>query len=218
MSPVPGGRVQLAVASRSGGVAVGQLWMSRTEVTWDAYDVFVYRFDRADSTPAGTDAVSRPTRPYVVPGDAFGHRGHPALAMTYQGAAAFAAWLSAKTGKRYRLPTEAEWEHACRLGNTDLRQAWHVSNAQERTHPVASLAANTLGLHDMLGNVAEWVSGADDEPVAKGGSFMDDASGVNCAARKKQTPAWNATDPQLPKSQWWLTDAPFVGFRLVREP
>ncbi|MBI2402738.1 MAG: SUMF1/EgtB/PvdO family nonheme iron enzyme [Gemmatimonadetes bacterium] len=218
MLPVPGGQVQLAASGLSRSVEIGPFWMSKTEVTWDAYDVFVYALDRPDSTPGGADAVSRPTKPYVLPGEQFGHRGHPALAMTYHAAQAFAAWLSAKTGNRYRLPTEAEWEHACRLGQTGLTQAWHGDNAGERTHPVASLAASALGLHDLLGNVAGWVTGADGEPVAKGGSFGDDPRGVDCAARKKQTPAWNATDPQLPKSRWWLSDAPFVGFRLVREP
>lgn len=216
MLPVPAGRVQHAGAPHE--VAVGALWISKTEVTWDAYDTFAFGLDRPDSSARGADAVARPTRPYVLPGEQFGHRGHPAIGITYHAARSFAAWLSAKTGKRYRLPTEAEWEHACRLGRSDPSQAWHRENAGERTHPVASLAPNALGLHDMLGNVAEWVTDADGEPVAKGGAFIDDPRGVNCAAKKVQTPAWNATDPQLPKSRWWLTDAPFVGFRLVREP
>jgi formylglycine-generating enzyme required for sulfatase activity len=217
MMPVPGGWVQMA----GGRVEVAPFWMSRTEVTWDAYDVFVYRLDRRDT--AAADAVSRPSRPYVLPGDHFGHRGHPALAMTYHAAAAFAAWLSAKTGRRYRLPTEAEWELACRhaggpADSTGLAaRAWHWDNARDRTHPVGGLAPNALGLHDLLGNVAEWVAGADGGPVAKGGAFTDEAAEVACGASKRQTPAWNASDPQLPKSRWWLADAPFIGFRLVRE-
>jgi formylglycine-generating enzyme required for sulfatase activity len=207
MMPVPGARGQT-------------FWMSRTEVTWDAYDVFVFGLDRPDSAGGGVDAVSRPSRPYVVPGDRFGHRGYPALAMTYDGAAAFAAWLSARTGRRYRLPTEAEWELACRQdpapGGLETR-AWFGDNAGERTHPVGSLAPNALGLFDLLGNVAEWVTGTDGTPVAKGGAFTDPAAEVACGASKRQTPAWNASDPQLPKSRWWLVDAPFIGFRLVRE-
>jgi formylglycine-generating enzyme required for sulfatase activity len=218
MMPVPGGRVQLATSSGPRTTEVAPLWMSTTEVTWDAYDVFVYGLDDREAAPGDADAVSRPTRPYVLPGEQFGHRGYPAIGVTYHAAQAFAIWLSAKTGHRYRVPTEAEWEHACRLGRTDRAQAWHRDNARERTHPVGSQAANDVGLHDLLGNVAEWVTGTGGEAVAKGGSFIDDPGGVNCAARKKQTPAWNATDPQLPKSRWWLTDAPFVGFRLVREP
>jgi formylglycine-generating enzyme required for sulfatase activity len=143
--------------------------------------------------------------------------------MTYRGAEHFARWLSVKTGKKYRLPTEAEWEHACRADapapTADLKEhAWYWENSDDRTHAGGSRKANAFGLADLLGNVAEWVAGADGEPVAKGGSFQDEAEDVHCGARRKQTPAWNATDPQLPKSRWWLPDAPFVGFRLVREP
>jgi hypothetical protein len=70
----------------------------------------------------------------------------------------------------------------------------------------------------MLGNVAEWVRGADGRPVVKGGSYRDEAKEVHCGARQQQTPEWNANDPQFPKSRWWLLDAEFIGFRLVREP
>lgn len=218
MLPVNGGRVQLAGAESARTVEVAPFWMSKTEVPWDAYDVFAFGLDRGDSATGGADAVTRPTRPYVLPGEHFGHRGHPAIGITHHAALTFAAWLKAKTGRRYRLPTAAEWEHACRLGRSEISQAWHAGNAGERTHPVATLAPNALGLQDLLGNVAEWVTLEDGKPLAKGGSFLDDAGGVNCATSTTQTPAWNATDPQLPKSRWWLTDAPFVGFRLVREP
>lgn len=221
MMPVPGGEVQMGASVRR---AVASFWMSKTEVTWDAYDVFVYGLDRRDSTAGAADAVSRPSRPYVLPGEQFGHRGHPALAMTYHAAAAFAGWLSAKTGRRYRLPTEAEWELACRQGSPEpaaavdlAARAWYWDNANDRTHPVATLAPNRLGLHDLLGNVAEWVTAEDGAPVAKGGAFTDDTAQVACGGTRRQTPAWNASDPQLPKSRWWLADAPFIGFRLVRE-
>jgi formylglycine-generating enzyme required for sulfatase activity len=96
--------------------------------------------------------------------------------------------------------------------------AWYAGNAGEKTHPVGSRAADALGVHDLLGNAAEWVDAADDAPVVKGGAFADAAASVRCDARAAQTPAWNISDPQLPKSHWWLSDAPFVGLRLVREP
>jgi hypothetical protein len=53
--------------------------------------------------------------------------------------------------------------------------------------------------------------------VLRGGSFLDPAGEVGCAPRKFPSPAWNASDPQFPKSRWWLADAPFAGFRVVCE-
>jgi hypothetical protein len=69
----------------------------------------------------------------------------------------------------------------------------------------------------MQGNVAEWVTGRDGKPVTKGGSYLDGAEKLKVAAREPDNPAWNASDPQVPKSGWWLVDGPFVGFRVVRE-
>lgn len=224
MVPVPAGRVTLALTGEE--VAVGPFWIARTELLWDAYDVWVFGMDQGGQVASGKgeDALSRPSKPYLLPGQGFGHAGRPALAMTHLGAEQFARWLSEKTGKKYRLPTEAEWEFACRAGVAEpsgaalAEHAWYWDNSEEKTHAPGTRRPNAFGVADMLGNVAEWVPGADGEPVIKGGSYDDDAEDVSCAARRKQTVAWNATDPQLPKSRWWLPDAPFVGFRLVRDP
>lgn len=221
MMPVPAGTVQMETPDGARTVQVGEFWIGKTEVPWDLYDVFVYGLDRA-AAGDGADAVSRPTKPYVLPGEQFGHEGMPALGMTFHAAHAFARWLSARTGHSYRVPTEAEWEHACRLGLTaaaaDQPRAWHADNAGDRTHAVGTSSPDGRGVHDLLGNVAEWVRGFDADSVVKGGAFEDAPDAVSCGARRRQTPAWNATDPQLPKSRWWLPDAPFVGLRVVRDP
>jgi formylglycine-generating enzyme required for sulfatase activity len=220
MVPVPAGIVQLETPEGRRNVDVAPFWISRTEIPWDLYDVFVYGLDK-EPAPAGADAISRPTRPYVLPGEEFGHEGNPAIGMTFHAAREFAHWLSVRTGKTYRIATEAEWEHACRLaGAEQLRSsaAWHSGNAEGRTHTVATLGADELGVHDLLGNVTEWVQGVDADSVVKGGSYADAAESLTCTARRRQTPAWNATDPQLPKSRWWLPDATFVGLRIVRQP
>ncbi|HEX7119098.1 MAG TPA: formylglycine-generating enzyme family protein [Longimicrobiales bacterium] len=225
MVPVPAGRAEVRTPNGVDTVAVGPFWMSRIEVTWDVYDVWVFGLDAGGQvgTGKGADAVSRPSKPYVLPGAEFGHQGRPALAMTHHAATRFARWLSERTGRKYRLATEAEWEHACRAGAAGppdalSDHAWYRENSDGRTHPGAMRAPNAFGLYDLLGNVAEWVDGADGTPVVKGGSYADGRDAVHCDARQAQSPAWNMTDPQLPKSRWWLADAPFVGFRLVREP
>ena len=100
--------------------------------------------------------------------------------------------------------------------------AWHSGNASARTHPVATKTADGLGLFDFWGNAAEWVTttsaDGNEAPVTRGGSFRDKLETLGPGTRALQDDSWNERDPQLPKSRWWLSDGPFVGFRLVREP
>ncbi|HIE51455.1 MAG TPA: hypothetical protein EYP85_06820, partial [Armatimonadetes bacterium] len=231
MIPVPGGTYEMPDPAHPGAkrkVVLKGFWMGKTEVTWDEYDVFLYRLDEKEEKAAGkAHAVSRPTKPYGNPDRGFGHHGYPAIGITYHAAEQYCRWLSLKTGKKYRLPTEAEWEYACRAGvlpagpledRTWLDDhAWYWENSEDKTHPVAAKQPNAWGLYDMLGNAAEWCQGRDARPVVRGGSYTDPAAKVHPAARQHQTPAWNASDPQFPKSKWWLPDAPFVGFRVVCE-
>jgi sulfatase modifying factor 1 len=100
----------------------------------------------------------------------------PAVKVSWRDAVAFAEWLSGRAGSRFRLPTEAEWEHAARGGTrtarfwgADEENAARYANLKDRqeaslpgdgyavTAPVGRLAANPFGLHDMLGNASEWV-------------------------------------------------------------
>ncbi len=205
-------------------IDVQPFWIARTELLWDAYDVFAFLEPPVATT--GTDAVARPSRPYGAPDHGFGHRGYATLSVTRAAADAFCVWLSARTGRRYRLPTEAEWQRAATLAlgdgplTPDRRDtvAWHAGNSGSRAHAAATKQPDALGLYDLLGNAAEWVVPADGRLVTRGGSWRDPAERVDAGARAVQDYTWNETDPQLPKSAWWLSDGSFVGFRIVREP
>ncbi len=229
-------------------------WMGTHEVTYDQYAPFRFRsFDDDGSTTSSSDfdadAVTRPSPPYEDPGHGMPKGDHPATGMTRMNALHYARWLSEKTGRLFRLPTEAEWEYACRAGGETpfgtvegarlAEQAWFEANSGGSHHPVGSKAPNGWGLFDMSGNVAEWVGdgfladayarlpeqGEALEPragdplrgqgVVRGGAFDDPPSDLRCAARFPETPAWKRRDPQIPKSSWWNTDSPHVGFRLV---
>jgi len=222
-------------------VHVDAFWMQAHEVTWDEYRLFMFANQAGETThkDGAVDAISRPTRPYVEMSFGMGIDGYPAISMTQHAANKYAEWLSAKTGEFYRLPTEAEWEYACRAGASENPSpiddyAWYSKNSDGKYAKVAAKKPNAWGLYDMLGNVMEWTldayapykDGAQTNPwvaatqpypqVARGGSWNDPADAVSCAVRVASDASWKQQDPQLPKSIWYLTDAQWLGFRLVR--
>ncbi len=192
------------------------------------------------------DVISTPSPAYGDLSLGMGSDGFPAINMTHYAAFMFTKWLTVKTGNFYRLPTEAEWEYACRAGanehytptsNPD-RYAWHRGNSNRSYARVGTKEPNAFGLYDMLGNVAEYTidqffedyfDRLDGEPAinpmflptelypraARGGSWLDFDDAASCLHRRGSSPAWKMNDPQLPKSMWWHTNAPFVGFRIV---
>lgn len=197
------------------------IWIGKTEVTWDLYDAFALSRPDSAEQPSAADAVARPTRPYGAPDYGWGHAGFPVISVAHTAAEAFCEWLSARTGKRYRLPTELEWQRvaaAAAAGMNIADLAWHAGNAGGTTHRAGERRADALGLHDLFGNAAEWVTVDSGRPAVRGGSFRDPLDLVGPAARAVREDSWNERDPQIPQSRWWLSDAPFVGFRIVREP
>lgn len=256
MVPVPGGEFSMGTPETEAGrnpdegpvrrVKVEPFWMGKFEVTWDEYRLFMFAQqanERAGEDPA-LDAVSRPTRPYVEMSFGMGINGYPAISMTQHAANKYAEWLSAKTGHFYRLPTEAEWEYACRAGSSAAysfgadasklgEYAWFEGNANGKYEKVGTKKPNAWGLHDMHGNVMEWTLDQYDAEayskdaawtpstkpyphVVRGGSWNDPAEMLRCGARLGSDPSWKMQDPQLPKSVWYHTDAQWLGFRLVR--
>ena len=235
-------------------VTVDDFWMGQYELTWQQYELFVFRDEAsfgkltsAENLEAlAIDGVTGATSPYVEMSFGMGKEGYPAVNITQYAALRYARWLSAKTGRFYRLPTEAEWEYACRAGSDTAfsfgndasvaaQYAMFEQNSEERYAKTGSLKANPWQLYDMHGNVAEWTmdqfdptfyaSGDSDNPwnpptelyprTTRGGSWIDTVDQLRCAARRPSAGNWKERDPQIPKSLWWLTNAPFVGFRLV---
>ena len=235
-------------------VTLDAFWIGIHELTYDQFAAFRYRRLDSDLTDLegvriDVDAVSRPTPPYEDPAHGMGLGDHPATGMTQWAALQYARWLSLKTGRLYRLPTEAEWEYACRAGSTDpfsfgddperlSDYAWYTANSGDVFHEVGQRNPDAWGLFDMMGNVAEWTLDQYDEafyetlspePIqspwvrpttehprtVRGGTYGDDANELRCANRLASTLRWKRRDPQLPKSRWWNTDSPHVGFRLV---
>lgn len=236
-------------------VTVRPFWMGKCEVRWDEYDLYWIRppgYKPKTPQDKAADAVTRPTKPYADETFGHGRKDHPVLCITHHAAMEYCRWLSAKTGKTYRLPTEAEWEWACRAGTTTPyffgsdpdklgEYAWYDENADETTHKVGSKKPNPWGLYDIYGNVSEWcldhydpeyykkfpLDKASLQPVfipthrryshvVRGGSWLDYAEDCRSAARQGSSEEWLKRDPQDPKSIWWMTDADFVGFRVVR--
>ena len=140
----------------------------------------------ANNTREDIDAVSGPTPPFGAPDQGWGMGSRPAITMTHYAAQTFCQWLSLKTGRTYRLPTEAEWEYAVR-GGTDtpywfegspkkfsqegfMRGVFkadtaviatnvvYAANSGNRTQEPSRVAVNPFGLKNMLGNVMEYCS------------------------------------------------------------
>ena len=253
-------------------VEVQPFWMEEHEVTWDEFKQFALKhlmesrknLDSVADRDRTADTLANPTAVWnigVISHDNSGKPGYPASGMSIYTAQVYCKWLTTLTGRYYRLPTEAEWEYACRAGSTtaysfgddpdDLEDyAWWYMNTTEGgtvgSQKVKTKKPNAWGLYDMHGNMAEWVlehyakdtyskrkPGTFAAPVKppvttvgdKGfvdhvvrGGHCDDENPENfrSARRMSSTEKWAATDPQFPKSIWWLTDAPFVGFRVVR--
>jgi len=258
LQPIPAGRFTLGSPAGEPGrspdegpqveVALPAFWIGTHEVTWNEYEIFMFASDAAgNASKSDADAVSHPTKPYVEMSFGMGRDGFPAISMTHHAASKYCQWLSAKTGRFYRLPTEAEWEYAARAGTSTAysfgddptQLSRHAVFQADKYAKTASKQPNPWGLFDMHGNVSEWtldqyeadaytrlaagpargwwVKSSQPYPHAvRGGNWSDPAERLRSAARRGSSPDWKMLDPQLPKSVWYHTSAPWIGFRVVR--
>ena len=250
-------------------VRIEPFWIGRCEVTWAEYKVYMATCDlfkametagiRPVTADNEADAVTAPSNLYD-PTTTFSNGEDPklpAVTMTQFAARQYTKWLAGLTGRFYRLPLESEWEYACRAGTTTPWScgvdadgldgaAWFADNSDSTTHVVGGKDPNAWGLHDMHGNVAEWVldqllpdgyasQAARPQPVpeadatvwpttlsprvVRGGAYYDEPAQCRSAARRgSEDLPWKDVDPNLPKSPWWYTEEPAlgVGMRLVR--
>ncbi|MDR1602238.1 MAG: SUMF1/EgtB/PvdO family nonheme iron enzyme [Tannerella sp.] len=192
-------------------VTVSSFFMAEAETTWDQFWAFYANTVSEGRTPPekvyannsnpNVDAISGPTPPFGLPDQGWGFGNRPAITMTHYAAETFCQWLSKKTGKKYRLPTEAEWEYAARGGTetpyffagkpkdfsdqgfwrkffaakTDSISAYviYAKNSQNKTQEPASMKANPFGLKNMLGNVMEYCADRyDPEAYGKNGESV----------------------------------------------
>ncbi len=172
-------------------VEISPFWMGKTEVTWDEYEAFYAatategRSDtQAMKEAEGIDALTGPTPPYQPPDQNWGRGSRPAITMTHHAAEVYCRWLSQVTGKKYRLPTEAEWEYAARGGTQTpyffpgnpksfssrgplkvffradtagiASYAVYALNSGNKTQEPTFVKPNPFGLLNMLGNVREF--------------------------------------------------------------
>ena len=190
-------------------VTVANYYIGKSEVTFDEYDRFCNDTGREKPKDGG-----------------WGRGQRPVINVNWEDANAYCKWLSQKTGKSYRLPTEEEWEYAAKGGNksksykyaggrTIEQVAWYNKNSKNRTSPVKSKKANELGIHDMSGNVLEWCKGwykgysnskgidnSNSFRVMRGGSWYGDARAARVLSRVDISPSIRSNN---------------VGFRLAMD-
>ena len=186
MVPIPEGKFTIGSAENAAfhqddegpqkEINISPFWMGKFEIGWELYDLFAHQQLELQAAQAkgveigkAVDAVARPTPPYLDMSFGMGKDGYPAICMTQYAAQMFCKWLTAKTGHFYRLPTEAEWEYACRAGTTTAysfgddpaqldEYGWYYENTAGGYEKTGTKKPNPWGLYDMHGNVAEWTS------------------------------------------------------------
>lgn len=205
-------------------VPEGNFWLGRTEVTWDEYLLYC-GFNQAHPGAAdGVDGIARPSKPLDThPYDRrWGLGRRPAVGMSWSAARGYCAWLSSRTGRQFRLPTEAEWLLACGAAPAPMdAYSWNAGNSGGRTQEVGKRLANARGFFDLLGNLWEYCDNPADPAlpetaVLRGGSWREAGGALNPAARLVFDDNWTLRDPNFPPGVWWVPEGDHLGFRVLQ--
>ena len=175
---IPGTTVKFEMVAIPGGtllkgdrkIEIKPFHMEKYELSWPEYVLWVFS-ENAEVEKGKLDGITHPTKPYGSIYRERGEKGYPAIGMSNLAASEYCLWLSWKTGKKYRLPTEDEWEYACRAGSTTAYfwgseagkagdYGWSIENSDSTTQTCGKKKPNPFGLYDIVGNVAEWVARA----------------------------------------------------------
>jgi formylglycine-generating enzyme required for sulfatase activity len=219
---VPGGKTKIGDETLK-EVQLKPFQMAVREVTWAEFN----RFRNGNDV----DAVTRPSNADNYFGDAgipneFLKAERPLTNVRWHSGIQYCEWLSKKTGRQFRLPTEPEWEHAARAGSEKPAPealdevAWHKGNSKGQTYPGGQKKPNAFGVEDIAGNVWEYAlephTPHDYGPVLRGGCWSSTARDLRYAARQTIPLKWIDSDSNPPRSVWWLTTAQVsIGFRVV---
>lgn len=215
MMPIKGGSFVMGSSEQEVGrkadegpakqVTVSSFWMGAYEVTYDEYDAFFK--DETFTRNQTSDAITRPSPPYIDLTLGMGKEGgFPANSMSQYGALMFCRWLYKKTGIFYRLPTEAEWEFACRAGSTTAYPsgndttglsdyAWYKTNSDNKYHKTGLKKPNKWGLYDIMGNVSEWTLDQYDEDYFNNLTTTQDPLIKRTARHPRTLKGGNFADP-----------------------
>jgi len=215
-------------------VRVNSFYLGRTEVTVGQWRKFIEDSGYVTEAESGLGSLVRDKKgvlgfrrkanwrnPYMVQSD-----NHPAVCVSWRDARAFCRWLSKKTGLLYRLPTEAEWEYACRGGIRGERYgdldaaAWYEYNSNGHTHPVGLKRPNSFGLYDMLGNVWEWCQDRYGKRYYQESPVDNPPGSLTGETRVSRGGSW-CSKPQRARVSFRRHDSPWfrfyrLGFRIAR--
>ena len=204
---------------------------------------YAFALSKCPVTFAEWDAAIAAGAKLHAPDDQGWGRGqHPAVNVSWSDAQAYIAWLNKMGDGRYRLPSEAEWEYACRAGSGAryphgdddaplADHAWSALNSENRIQPVGMLRPNSFGLHDMLGNMWEWcedtwhdsyrteTSEGFVQTAPTDGSAWSDGGDPSC--RTLRGGSWDDAGPQVFRSAdrcggQALARMPNIGFRIAQ--